>query len=111
MLWKPQVTSNVPNLASLSVPIQVALLRLKLVAGNVGSWEVMLLQAIATCHFATEWQAKNYGDGVRVVAGNLASFYRSLTRTANMRATMKHWAGLSSEGRTFIEMRLRLGAP
>lgn len=111
MLWKPQLTSNVPDLASLSEPIQVALLRLKLVTGNVGFWEVMLLQAVATYHFATDWQAKNSGDGVLVVAGNLASFHRSLSRTANMRATMKHWAGLSSEGRTFIEMRLRLGAP
>jgi hypothetical protein len=109
MPWKPQLTSNVPDVASLSVPIQVALLRLKLVSGNVGFWEVMLLQAVATCHFAKEWEAKRSGEGVLVVVGDLASFHRSLSRTANMRATMKHWTGLSSEGRTLIEMRLRLG--
>jgi hypothetical protein len=100
-----------PAAASLSVPIQVALLRLKLVGGTVGFWEVILLQAIATYHFAKEWEAKRSGQGVLVVARRLVSFHRSLSRTANLRATMKHWAGLSSEGRTFIEMRLRLGGP
>jgi hypothetical protein len=111
MSLRPQLTSNMPDAASLSVPIQVALLRLKLVGGTVGFWEVMLLQAVATYHFAKEWEAKRSGQGVQVVARRLDSFHRSLSRTANLRATMKHWAGLSSEGRTFIEMRLRLGAP
>jgi hypothetical protein len=111
MSLRPQLTSNMPDAASLSVPIQVALLRLKLVGGTVGFWEVILLQAITTYHFAKEWEAKISGQGVQVVAGDLDSFHRSLSRTANLRATMKHWAGLSSEGRTFIEMRLRLGAP
>lgn len=111
MSLRPQLTSNMPDAASLSVPIQVALLRLKLVGGTVGFWEVILLQAIATYHFAKEWEAKRSGQGVLVVARRLDSFHRSLRRTANLRATMKHWAGLSSEGRTFIEMRLRLGVP
>jgi hypothetical protein len=84
---------------------------LKLVGGTVGFWEVILLQAIATYHFAKEWEAKRSGQGVLVVARRLDSFHRSLSRTANLRATMKHWAGLSSEGRTFIEMQLRLGGP
>ena len=109
MSLRPQLTSNMPDAASLSVPIQVALLRLKLVGGTVGFWEVMLLQAVATYHFAKEWEAKRSGQGVQVVARRLDSFHRSLSRTANLRATMKHWAGLSSEGRTFIEMHLRLG--
>jgi hypothetical protein len=100
-----------PDAASLSVPTQVALLRLKLVGGTVGFWEVILLQAVATYHFAKEWEAKRSGQGVLIVARRLDSFHRSLSRTANLRATMKHWAGLSSEGRTFIEMRLRLGGP
>jgi hypothetical protein len=100
-----------PDAASLSVPTQVALLRLKLVGGTVGFWVVILLQAVATYHFAKEWEAKRSGQGVLIVARRLDSFHRSLSRTANLRATMKHWAGLSSEGRTFIEMRLRLGGP
>jgi hypothetical protein len=84
---------------------------LKLVGGTVGFWEVILLQAVATYHFAKEWEAKRSGQGVLIVARRLDSFHRSLSRTANLRATMKHWAGLSSEGRTFIEMHLRLGGP
>ncbi len=94
-----------------SQKISGALGRLALVSGDMGFWEVTLLRAVATYDAAKALEAHRSQQGVAVVAGDLDRFHRSLGRTANIRTAGRHWSGLSPEGRTFIEMRLRMAEP
>ena len=93
----------------LSAEVTRALLRCALTSGTVGLWESLLLGAVKRYRSAVSVKGNTTTLGVSGMARRLDSFHRSLSRTANLRATMKHWTGLSSEGRTLIEMRLRLG--
>jgi hypothetical protein len=94
---------------SLSVEVTRAMSRCAVTSGTVGLWERLLLGAVQSYRSATALEGDIATLGAAAVARRLDSFHRSLSRTANLRATMKHWAGLSSEGRTFIAMRLRPG--
>lgn len=93
----------------LSAEVTRALSRCAVTSGTVGLWESLLLGALNSYRYAVSVKGDTPTLGASALARKLDSFHRSLSRTANMRATMKHWAGLSSEGRTLIEMRLRLG--
>ncbi len=93
----------------LSAEVTRALSRCAVTSGTVGLWESLLLGAVKRHRSAVSVKGNTTTLGVSGMARRLDSFHRSLSRTANMRATMKHWTGLSSEGRTLIEMRLRLG--
>ena len=93
----------------LSAEVTRALSRCAVTSGTVGLWESLLLGAVKRYRSAVSVKWNTTTLGVSGMARRLDSFHRSLSRTANLRATMKHWAGLSSEGRTLIEMRLRLG--
>lgn len=95
----------------LSAEVTRALSRCAVTSGTVGLWERSLIGAVQSYRSATALEGDLAALGAAAVARRLDSFHRSLSRTANLRATMKHWAGLSSEGRTFIEMQLRLGGP
>ncbi len=95
----------------LSAEVTRALSRCAVTSGTLGLWERLLLGTVQSYRSATAVEGDMVALGAAAVAGDLDSFHRSLSRTANLRATMKHWAGLSSEGRTFIEMHLRLGGP
>jgi len=68
-------------------------------------------RAIETYRWAKQWEAQHTSAGAPSVARYLDRFHRSLGRTANLRAAVKHWAGLSKEGQTFIEMRLWMADP
>lgn len=93
----------------LSAEVTRALSRCAVTSGTVGLWESHLLGAVNNYRYAVSIKGDTPARGASALARKLDSFLRSLSRTANMRATMKHWAGLSSEGRTLIEMHLRLG--
>ena len=56
-------------------------------------------------------EARTSQQGAPVVAHELDRFHRSLSQSARCRTSVKHWSGLSPEGRTFIEMRLQLADP
>lgn len=85
--------------------------RLGLQSDELGRFTGALDRAIETYRWAKQWDVRHSTEGAPVVAHQLDRFQRSLGRTANLRMTAKHWAGLSEEGRTFIEMRLRMADP
>jgi hypothetical protein len=95
----------------LSVEVTRALSRCSMTSGAIGLWEGLLLGALQSYQTAISIERHMAPLGAAAVARQLDSFHRSLSRTANMRSALKHWARLSSEGRTFIAMRLRLGEP
>lgn len=101
--------SNMADGVPLSAEVTRALSRCAVTSGTVGLWESHLLGAVNNYRYAVSIKGDTPARGASALARKLDSFLRSLSRTANMRATMKHWAGLSSEGRTLIEMHLRLG--
>lgn len=70
-----------------------------------------LFRAVETYRWAKQWEARHAPEGAPVVARQLDRFHRSLGRTANLRSAAKHWAELSEDGQTFIEMRLRMADP
>lgn len=94
--------------APLSARITSALSRCSTRSGTLGLWEATLVRSIESYHSARRQEEQIEEQGAAFVAKELSAFYRSLSRTASERATASHWNGLSAEGRTFVEMRLRL---
>jgi hypothetical protein len=85
--------------------------RLGLSSDEIDRFTAALDRAVETYQWARQLQARHTSEGAPAVAHELDGFHRSLGRTANMRSAAKHWSGLSNEGRTFIEMRLRMADP
>lgn len=85
--------------------------RFCLVDDEIGRFMAALGRAVETYEWALRVEAQRSAQGAPVVARELDRFHRSLNRTSSVRAAAKHWNELSSEGRTFIEMRLRMAEP
>jgi hypothetical protein len=95
----------------MSSPIAALKNRLGLSSDEIDRFTAALDRAVGTYRWAEQWEAQHTVRGGPAVARDLDRFHRSLARTATMRAAAKHWAGLTEEGRTFIEMRLRMADP
>lgn len=95
----------------ITVMVAQALSRCAIVNGNLGLWESLLLSAVARYQANVVLERDVVGLGAGLVARQLDSFQRSLSRSASLRSTLKHWARLSTEGRIFVEMRLRSQVP
>lgn len=95
----------------MSLPLAALQSRLGLPNDKMDRFARTLDRAIDTYRWAKHWESMQTSEGSPEVAHQLDRLHRSLGRTANLRMTAKHWAGLSEEGRTFIEMRLRMADP
>lgn len=85
--------------------------RLGLQSDELDRFTGALDRAVETYRWAKEWEARHSTEGAPAIARQLDRFHRSLGRTATLRSAVKHWSELSEEGRTFIEMRLRMANP
>jgi len=78
---------------------------------EIGRFMAAMVRAVETYEWAERLEAKQAALGAPVVAHDLDRFHLSLRRSSSARTALKQWHSLSDEGRTFIEMRLRLADP
>jgi hypothetical protein len=95
----------------MSPPLAPPKNRLGLPSEEMDRFTAALDRTVGTYQWAKQWEAKHRTEGAPAVFQELDAFHRSLGRTATLRSAAKHWSKLSEEGRTFVEMRLRMAEP
>lgn len=95
----------------MSPPLASPKNRLGLANEEMDRLTAALDRAVGTYQWAQQWEAQHSSEGAPAVFQELDGFHRSLGRTATLRSAAKHLSELSEEGRTFIEMRLRMANP